>query len=282
MAEINIGKTLSSDGTGNYIYTFNILKDKPTYTIIFPALSLYKYIVEKAPLYLGHKVRKDEILDYANHSFMFKSKRGNVKITVGRLIYYFYTVENSNHGKNGEIIPEEELFDIVDWMIIRETKVPLGDYNILDLYKKENKFHDYKAIEREIFDLVLNKRLRKPRNETLKEIKMYVDNAMSDIYLDSHYCCTEIENAKFVVKGHIIPAEYKEFNIFDDFTYNELLETLELSANVIKFALLLDYFIENNWGNSEDTLNIFTDVMQRSGIFEIKDYIKKRTSLRDF
>jgi hypothetical protein len=268
MATLNILKVVTN-GIPEYIG--KIIKDSGTLIINHPGVC-YKYLDERIPKFLGNKVSSESLQEYLDVSFMFKCKYGSAKITVGRLLYYTYLVYRINRESNDKV-SEEELPDMIDWLLIHESYVKLSTITSISILRKTvNKlFHDCAAFEREIYDLIINKRLKTPKNK-LEEIELYTNCKVPDMYLDSHYYINEgAANAKYVVKWIIEPEGYPGFITPNYFEYNELLINISLTVDAIKRSVLLKYFIERGWNNK----SLFESWIRSYSLREIKINIEK-------
>jgi hypothetical protein len=272
MASFSITKMLSD---GVYKYIVNIIVDKSVYSIITQDTCTSKYFTSRIPKYLTLEVPKESLQEYLDISFTMNCKRGSVKITVGRLLYYsFILCKHKCEDCNKKSV--EELFDIADWMVIHETKVFVSDGHICKTYERANMFHDCKAIEREIYDLIINKRLRKTETKTaLEEIKLYcTEIPKSEIYLDANYFCTSRENAKYVTKSVVVPDEYfpyVEEVEMDFFVKDKLRDRLSLDASAINTTLLIDYMYNSEFKFVNEVNDFYTVTTAHSVKF-IKEY----------
>jgi hypothetical protein len=272
MASFEIAKTLSD---GVYKYISNIIVDKPVYIINSQYVKPYKYLIKRIPQYLNYNVPKDLLQEVLDISFMLNCKYGSAKITIGRLLYYAYTL----YGQRCNL-EEKELHDIIDWFVIHEASVLQTDTDVRRMYEKENKlFHNCREIEHEFFDV--NKRLRKTKTQTaLEEIKLYYTVLpKAETYLDSNYIHTTRANAKFVTKGVSVPKEYSmyieeiEDNYFD---WGELRNAIELTAPAIVTTLLMDWMIECKFEVTEDSY-MFYEIVTCYTIEDFRDYMKENT-----
>jgi hypothetical protein len=268
MATFSILKVVTN-GIPKYIG--KIIKDSDTH-IINHSGECYEYLDERIPKFLNNKVSSESLQEYLDVSFMFKCKYGSAKITVGRLLYYTYLVYTIN-GKSNDKVSAEELPYMTDWLLIHEPYVKISAMTSISILRKTvNKlFHDCAAFEREIYDLIINKRLKTPKNK-LEEIELYTNCKVPDMYLDSHYYINEgAANAKYVVKWIILPVKYTEFITPNYFENNELLGNISLTVDAIKRSMLLKYFIEREWDNK----SLFESWIRSYSLREIKINIEK-------
>jgi hypothetical protein len=248
-----------------------------------------EYFRKRLPLHFAQKFLARDAETYLSTKFIFRCKLGEREITIGDLVVGTLTI--SSYPRRTTF--KNKIFRIFDWFLIHDLIMYLPkntEIELEHLYRTKNMFHSHNAIqniEREILNLIVNKRLGNKMMNRLRVIELYTTyENVSDLLLDRNLRLVDSkDSAAYICKYRFIEGSIKRLVKHAEngyFNFCGLNGRVTLTSRAVKSTMIIDFILKNNIFKASESLNAFKQILEKANVDKIAEFLSITCAYPEF